>query len=153
MENMGWLARHWFDLLQTTSIVVGLLATAHTIRADTKERKIQNLFTLTAAHRELWTQFLERPDLARVYATHVDLEKAPPTMAERRFVGFMVLHVRTAFKARRAGMEFNDDAVAADLRQFFSRPIPRMVWNSVKHLQDHEFVEFLDRAIAGTAEE
>lgn len=144
MGIMDWLARYWFDLLETTSIVGGLFATAHTIRADTKERKIQNLFTLTAAHRELWMHFLRRPDIHRIYELNFDLEKAPQTMAERRFVGLLILHVRPAFKARRAGMEFADDAIAADLRQFFRRPIPRFVWNSVKELQDREFVEFLD---------
>ena len=36
------------------SVLVGLFATVHTIRGDTKERKIDNLFALTAAHRELW---------------------------------------------------------------------------------------------------
>jgi hypothetical protein len=147
MEFMGWIAMHWIDLLQTASIVVGLYATTHTIRADTKERKIQNLFTLTSAHRDLWTQFLDRPEVHRVYSVDLDLEKAPPTMAERRFVGLMILHVRTAFKARRAGMEFGDDMVAADLRQFFSRPIPRVVWNSLRELQDPEFVAFLDEIL------
>jgi hypothetical protein len=147
MEFLGWFAPHVVDLLQTTSIVVGLYATTHTIRADTKERKIQNLFTLTSAHRDLWTHFLDRPEVQRIYSCDVDLENAPPTMAERRFVGLMILHVRTAFKARKAGMEFGDDAIEADLRQFFSRPIPHAIWDSLKEFQDADFVAFLDHIL------
>ena len=147
MGITGWLVIHWFDLLQTTSMVWGLFAAAHAFHADTKERKIQNLFTLTSAHRELWTHFLDRPNLHRIYSLDLDLENAPPTMAERRFVGLIILHVRTAFKARRAGMEFADDAMEADLRQFFGRPIPRIVWNSLKEFQDPEFVVFVDEAL------
>ena len=66
MEVLGWIGVHWFDLLQTASIVVGLFATAHSIRADTRERRIQNLFTLTEAHRDLWTKLYDKPELARV---------------------------------------------------------------------------------------
>jgi hypothetical protein len=38
-------------------------------------------------------------------------------------------------------------ALAADVRQFFSRPIPRLVWESVKELQDNEFVEFVQSCL------
>ena len=144
MEILGWLGGHWFDLLQTAGIVVGLFATVHTIRADTRERKIENLFAVTAAHRELWTQFYQRPDLHRVLAKDAELEIEPPTLAESRFVHELILHLRTSFRARQAGMEFDDDAVTKDIREFFALPIPRWVWERSKVFQGRDFVEFVE---------
>jgi hypothetical protein len=144
MAFFGWIAEHWFDLLQTTSIVVGLFATAHSIRADTTERKIQNLLSLTAAHRELWTRFMANPDTHRIYEVDIDLVETPTTLQERRFVQLLILHLRAAYKARKAGMEFSDDALASDIRQFFARPIPRLVWEEAKAFQDVEFVAFVE---------
>jgi hypothetical protein len=139
-----WLGQHGFELLSTVSIVVGLFVTAHSVRAEAKERKIQNLLALNAAHRDLWTKFLERTDLERIYDGAIDLVREPPTMAEKRFVHLLILHLRAAFKARRAGMEFADDAVAADIQQFFARPIPRHVWEHSKKFQDVDFVTFVE---------
>ena len=144
MGIFGWLAQNGFQLLQTTRVVVGLFATAHSIRVDAKERKIQNLLALNGAHRELWTKFLDRPDLERIHQNEIDLIAAPATTAEKRFVHLLILHLRVAFKARRAGMEFADDAVAADIRQFFSRPIPREVWEFSKAFQEKAFVDFVE---------
>ena len=148
MAILGWLNGRWFDLLQTTSIVVGLFATAHSIRADARERKIGNLFAITAAHRDLWTQFYQQRALHRILESSVDLEKHPPTLIERRFVHELILHLRASFKARNAGMQFNDDAVAADVRQFFARPIPRLVWEHSKTYQDADFVAFVESNLA-----
>lgn len=144
---LGWIAAHWFDLLQTAGILVGLFATTHTIRADTKERKIGNLFALTKAHREIWSRLYDRQELGRVLAPVVNLAREPATSEEELFVHTLILHLRTAFKARDLGMQFDDDAVVADIRQFFSRPIPRAVWEQTKVFQDQRFIEFVDRAL------
>lgn len=146
-DRMTWieaLQAHWFELLQTASILVGLFATIHTLRGDTRERKIENLFAVTAAHRELWTQFYRNPALHRVLEYDPDLTAHPPTLAERHFVHGLILHLRTSFKAREAGMEFDDDAVTADIAQFFARPIPRFVWEHSKKFQSPDFVAFVE---------
>lgn len=148
MAILGWLGTHWFDLLQTTSIVVGLFATIHTIRGDTRERKIENLFTVTAAHRDLWTKFYQQPELHRVLEQTADLQKEPPTLAESRFVHELILHLRTSFRAREADMEFDDDAVTTDIREFFGLPIPRFVWERSKVFQGRDFVEFVEGCFA-----
>lgn len=147
MGILGWWGTHWFQLLQTASIAGGLFATAYTIRADTKERKIQNVFAITSAHRELWTQFYQQPFLHRVLESEVDLEREPPSLAERRFVHELILHLRASVKARQAGMDFDNDALDKDIRQFFARPIPRVVWEDSKEFQDSDFVEFVDSRV------
>ncbi len=153
MESLGWLAGHWFDILQTASILVGFFTAAYTMRTNTEERKIGNLFTLTNAHREIWSRLYERKELARVLSASVNLHNEPLTL-DGGVVrsATLILHVRTAFKARELGMQFDDDAVAADIRQFFSRPIPHTVWERSKVFQDREFVAFVDRCIEPLAE-
>ena len=147
MGLLGWVAQHGLDFLQTTSIIVGLFATVLTIREDTRERKIGNLFALTNAHREIWSRLYERPELARIDLHSVDLKIHPVTHEEELFVHTLVLHLRAAFKARKLGMQFNDDALIADIYHFFTCPIPRWVWERSKLFQDSDFVGFVDDCI------
>lgn len=147
MGLLGWLNGHGFDFLQTASIVVGLFATVQTIRADTKERKIDNLFALTSAHRELWMKLYDKPTLARILSDKVNLKKEPPSLEEELFVHLLILNLRASYKARLAGMEFDDDAVAADIRQFFTNPIPRAMWEKSKRYQDPAFVSFVEKSM------
>ena len=147
MGQFAWLVAHGADLLPTASILAGFFTTAYTIRQNTRERKISNLFALTSAHREIWSKLYERKELSRVLATSVNLRQQPTTLEEELFIHTLILHLRTAFKARTLGMQFDDDAVAADIRQFFSRPIPRDVWERSKVFQDRDFVAFVDAGI------
>lgn len=142
MNEASWLFDH--GLLQTTATAVGLFATVYTLRKGVQERKIQNLFTLNSAYRDIWKQIYDDPSLALVMKLTVDLKENPVTVKERVFVQFIILHSRASYKARKAGMDFDDDAMAADLQQFFSRPIPNAVWQWSKGFQDHDFVEFVD---------
>ena len=142
-----WMAGHWFDLLQTASIIAGFWTAVHSIREGTKERKIENLFTLTDGHREIWSQLYVHPELSRVLAERVDFKHEPLTREEELFVHTLILHLRAAFKARKFGMQFDDDVVSADIRQFFSRPIPLAVWERSKVFQDSDFVSFVDSCL------
>lgn len=152
MGILGWMGAHGLDFLQTASILVGFFTAAYTIRTNTKERKIGNLFALTTAHREIWSRLYERNELSRVLSEAVNLRREPITSEEELFVHTLILHLRAAFKARDLGMQFDDDAVAADIRQFFNRPIPRTVWERSKVFQDRKFVEFVERSIASLAD-
>ncbi len=147
MGILGWIGAHGLDFLQTASILVGFFTAAYTIRTNTKERKIGNLFALTTAHREIWSRLYERNELSRVLSDSVNLRREPITSEEELFVHTLILHLRAAFKARDLGMQFDDDAVAADIRQFFNRPIPRTVWERSKVFQDRKFVEFVEHSI------
>ena len=147
MGILGWTGAYGLDFLQAASILVGFFTAAYTIQTNTKERKIGNLFALTQAHREIWSRLYERKELSRVLSESVNLRREPITGEEELFVHTLILHLRAAFKARDLGMQFDDDAVAADIRQFFNRPIPRAVWERSKVFQDRKFVEFVARCI------
>ena len=109
--------------------------------------KKSNLFELTKAHREIWSRLYERKEFSRVLMESVNLRKEPMTVEEELFIHTLILHLRTAFKARALGMQFDDDAVAADIREFLNRPIPRSVWERSKVFQDADFVAFVERSI------
>jgi hypothetical protein len=147
MEILGWVVGHWFEIVQSGSILSGFFTAAYTLRTNTQERKIGNLFALTTSHREIWSRLHEQKELTRVLSPSVNLRKEPVTFEEELFVHSLILHVRTAFKARELGMQFDDDAVAADVRQFFNRPIPHQVWQRSKVFQDRQFVDFVDQCI------
>jgi hypothetical protein len=149
MEIFGWIGIHWFDLLQTASILVGMFIAVHSIREDTKERRIENLFTLTNAHREIWWKLYERAELTRILRDRVNLTREPVTTDEELFVHCLILHLRAAFKARDLGMQFDDDAMTSDIREMFVLPIPASVWENSKRFQDADFVSFVDACIAG----
>lgn len=147
MEWLGWLKGEWFSLLQSVGIVTGFLFTAHTIRQDTKERRIQNMLTITTSHREIWSLLFNKPELARILQTDVDPAESGVTVEEELLVQFLILHLNASFKTRRNGLEFDDDGLTEDIRSFFSRPIPRFVWNRSKRFQSPDFVEFVEGCI------
>jgi len=149
MEILGWLGTHWFELLQMTSILVGLFATVYTLRDDVKERRVENLLALTAAHREIWSRLYEKPELRRILHDDVDLEASPPSSDEQLFVHLLILHLNAALKARNSGMDFSDDALATDIRHFFAHPITQHVWQRSKLYQNPDFVAFVEAHMVG----
>ena len=146
MQTVVWLRTHLGDLLQGASLL-GLFFTVYTLRQDAKERKIQNLFAVTAGHREIWSKVYDKPELARILQTDIDLDEDPPSFQERLFVQLLILHLSSSFQAREAGMDFGGDAIEADIRQFFARPIPSAVWERSREFQSPDFVRFVERAM------
>jgi len=43
-------------------------------------------------------------------------------------------------------MYFVEGGLKKDVREFFSLPIPRAVWNEMKSYQDSDFVRFVEEA-------
>ena len=54
----------------------GLWFTAFSLRSETKTRRVANLLTITANHREIWKVFLNDKALARVRDASADTIKA-----------------------------------------------------------------------------
>jgi hypothetical protein len=148
MEILGWIGGNWFDLLQTAAITTGLFATVHNLRADRRERMVQTQFAITSGHREIWSKLTENPSLARVLDPDANLDVEPVKLHEEMLVQFVILHLRAAFKARCAGMDFADDNVELDVRLLFSLPIFNAVWNRSRIFQDADFVAFVEAALA-----
>ncbi len=143
---LHWIREHGFDLLGSVGLVASLGFTAFSFRKDESSRRIGNLLALTAAHRDIWTQLLVRPELARILEPNADLVLKPVTNEEALFVTFLVLHLNATWQAMEAGVFRTRQAIARDIRWFFSRPVPKSVWEKSKAFQDPAFVRFVEES-------
>ena len=141
---LHWIREHGFDLVGVVGIIASLGFTALSFRKDERSRRIGNLLALTSAHRDIWSQLFSRPELARILETDPDLIRTPVTNEEALFVTFLLLHLNATWQAMEEGVFRPRQAVARDIRWFFSRPIPRSVWEKSKAFQDADFVRFVE---------
>jgi hypothetical protein len=147
MEIGPWAGIHWVDLLQSASIIVGLLYTAYTVRVDLRERKIHSLLAVTAAHRDIWSKLYEHPHLAKVLQTETGAE--PPTVSkeEELFVRLLILHLAASYRARKLWLFVEKEGFEFDVREFFSLPIPKLVWQKTRVYQERDFVAFVESSM------
>ena len=147
---LAWLDTNWFSLLQSLGIAGGLVFTAVTVHRDARHRHVSNMLTLLEQHRDLWTEVHSRPELARVMATEVDLLTRPLTVPEERFLNLVIVHFHTGWQLARDRVIHSLAVMAADVRGYFSLPLPRAVWEQSKAQRDPEFVQFVDEALHST---
>jgi hypothetical protein len=145
MEIWQWAEQHWFDLLQTVGIVSGFAFTAYELRKEDRSRKISNLIAIKAENREIWKEVYNRPQLARVLETDVDLTKEPISIEEHLFVKLLILHLDTVHRMMKTKMFVKLEGLQKDVAEFFSAPIPRAIWEKMKPLQDDDFVKFVEQ--------
>src|SRR5258705_9418193 len=100
-----WISQNWFNLFSGIGIIAGIWFTAFSLRGDTKTRRIANLLSITANHREVWKVFLTSKELARVRDAAADTIKHPVTDTEQVFVTMVILHVNSVYYT------LNDDLV------------------------------------------
>jgi hypothetical protein len=142
-----WLAQHWLDLVQSVGIIGGLAFTGYTIRKDEQARRIANAIAINAQYQQIWRALYEHPKLGRVVAVHVNLEKEPISVAEDVFVTTVILHLATVYRATRSGEYVRPEGLRQDVKEFFALPIPSVIWERWKQLQDTDFREFMDSCI------
>lgn len=142
-----WLNDNWFSLLQSIALVAGLAFTGFAIRANTKALQVQNLFTLTEQHRNIWSFLYSYPQLARILERNLDLAKHPITTEEEIFVRSLVLHLASSHKAAGVGLFESPENVTADIRGFFLLPVPNAIWKQIRQMQDREFVAYVESAL------
>jgi hypothetical protein len=148
-----WLADNFFNIV-TTVCGTGLWFTAFSIRKDaqarkeeTKARKVANLLAITANHREIWKEYLNNPNLARVRDTTADLAQHPVTDREQVFVTLVILHTQSVYYAQTDRLVVEYEGMRQDIAQFFSLPIPNAVWSKTKLLQNQDFAAFIDSSL------
>lgn len=145
----AWFAAHWFDFLQSAGIIGALVFNLAGFREQATARRVSNLITLTQQHREIWREYLRRPDLHRVRERAVDLVGFPMTPEEITFVKFIIVHLVTAYKASCLDQTEELGRIADDAREFFSLPIPAAVWETFKGVHAEDFVRFVEDARSG----
>ena len=127
---------------------VGLFLTAYAIFENARARRVGNLMAITAQHREIWKEPYERPQLFRVTKRDVDLDKEPISDEERLFVKLLILHLNDVHTAIRARMFVRLEGLEKDVRNFYSAPIPKAVWEELKPYQDKKFIRFVERILS-----
>jgi hypothetical protein len=142
-----WFLQNGFNLLSAGGVITGLWFTAYSLRSDTKTKRIANLLTITANHRELWKEYLNNPNLARVRDTVANTTKHPVTDQEHLFVIMVILHINTAYYAMGDDLVIKLEGLRRDVAQIFARPVPKEVWEKVKQFQNDDFVKFVESVL------
>ena len=139
-----WFFENGFNLLSAIGIIASLWFTAFSLRSEAKTRRIANLLTITANHREIWNEFLNNPKLARVREANADTVKEPVTDAERVFVTMIILHIGSVYYAMKDELVIKLEGLRRDVAQFLSLPIPQAVWEKMKVVQNDALVRFIE---------
>lgn len=142
-----WMVNHAFDLLSAVGIISSLAFTAVSFREDTRSRRLNNLVRLTEQHRDIWEESQNNPKVARIRDPEADLYTKPVTAEEAQFVMLLMFHLHCWYRAIQGKEVSNLDGLEKDIRNFFSRPIPRHVWEDRKSFFDRDFRQFVDELL------
>lgn len=63
---------------------------------------------------------------------------------EELFVGFLILHLNSAYQAINSGMFASPEGLKVDVRKFFSCPIPKAIWEKMRIFQNKKFATFVE---------
>ena len=147
MGAWEWISQNWFDLFSSVGIIGGLWFTAVSLHSETKTRRVANLLTITANHREVWKEFFGKPELVRVIDPSADVTKKPVTPAEEFFVNMIISHTSSVYEALKDDLLIKQENLRRDVKSFFSLPVPNAVWQRTKLLQNQDFAAFIDSSL------
>lgn len=114
---------------------------------EAKAKRNQNLFRLIDRHKLMWSELEKRPELSRILKTEIDLRTEPATTAEQGFLNRAFIYFEAGWTIAKAEKIVSMRTMAADVRGFFSRPLPYTIWQETKQFRNLRFVRFVDRAI------
>lgn len=103
------------------------------------------MLTLTQNHRALWSEYFRNSQLARVLDTTADTAKQPVNRDEEIFVNLVIQHLSSVFHALRDELVVKPEGLRRDVWWFFSLPIPLVVWERAKVLQNDAFIAFVEQ--------
>lgn len=144
MTELQWVSNNWPALLQNLGIIGGLGFTAYTVWKDEHARRVTNSIAISGQYREIWSLPFQKPELARVLESDVNLKIHPVTVLEEMFVNQVIVHLDIVRRAIKAGVFVKMEGLRKDVREFFSLPIPRAVYEKNKVFQNRDFINFVD---------
>ena len=145
MEIFHFAVDH--NLLGTLALSASVIFAAIEITHLVKSQRVGNHIAINREHREIWSQYLTTPTVARVLDPNADVNTTPISREETLFVTFLILHLNTAFQAAKAHMFVAPEGLRQDIKHFFSHPVPGAVWKKARQFQDVDFVQFVEEAI------
>ncbi|MEO1263188.1 MAG: hypothetical protein AAFZ15_30540 [Bacteroidota bacterium] len=138
-----FLAKNWFDLLQSGFIVAGFVLSYLAIRGETQAKKVEHLLNITQSHREIWEKTYTNPKLLRIRKSDIDLDKEPITEQERRMAKEIIMHIYVVNRAIK-NRQLDKGEMEKDIADFLSHQIPNRVWHEVKGYYDKRFVNHIE---------
>jgi hypothetical protein len=84
---------------------------------------------------------------SRIFQTTDDLFASALTVAEEEFINLAIVHFLTGWRIAKNGGLTSLKELGADVRGFFSLPLPRAVWEKTKAFRNQRFVRFVDGAL------
>lgn len=148
IESMifNFLEKHWFDLLQSLSIVMGFLFTALALRNDNRSRRVDHLLSINQSYRDVWDKVFSHPELSRIMKADIDLKAEPITELERRLAYKIILHMYVVYEAIR-NKQIAPGEMEKDIYDYLQFPIPRAIWEEMKKYQNKEFVRYIENLL------
>ena len=140
----AWFADNAVSLITAFGIVGSMFVATMAFRSEAKTRRVANLLSITANHRELWKAYLNDSGLSRIRDGAAQTGKQPVTEAEWIFVNMVIQHLNTVYYAMNSQLVVKVEGIRRDIAQFLSLPIPREVWEKIKVLQNDDFVVFVE---------
>lgn len=150
MGFLHWVSTNLQLIITDIGIIGGLLFTGFQMRSEAKTRRVANLLTVTANHREIWHSIFSNPHLTRVLDRNASLKVKAATESEEIFVITVILHLASVYAAQKDNLIIKEDGLRRDVQDFLSRPIPEAVWEKMKILYNDDFVTFVKSCRAGT---
>ena len=145
MGSLHWLTENWFEVLSAVGVIGSLFFTGHSLRSETKTRRIANLLSLTQGHRDIWRQLFAYPQLSRILDPNANADDSSVTREEEIFVNLVIQHLSVVFHAMRDELTIKPEGLRRDVWWFFSLPIPLAEWEKTKLLQNDKFVAFVEQ--------
>jgi hypothetical protein len=149
MGFAAWTRIDWVGLLQDTGIIASLLFAGLNFRADSRDRKIQNMLALTSAHRDIWSALYAHPNFGKIFRDEATGRTPLFASDSELFIHFLILHLGASYRAHKLGMYFEEDGLRHDIREFFSLPATKAVWQKSRVYQDRDFVKFVESTLTG----
>lgn len=139
-----WLATNSFNILSAVGIIGGLWFTAISFRSEARTRRVANLINITGGHRDVWKLYFNSPELARIFDSKADVIRQPVTQKEEIFVNMVVAHINTVFYAIQNELVIKNEGLRRDVAEFLSLPIPKVVWDKIKVVQNDDFAAYVE---------
>lgn len=142
-----WFEQYWFTLVQTIGIVTGFYVAARALTLDSRARQAEVHLALTQAHREIWANLIQNPELSLVLDADRDVLVSPPTSSEERFVLLVLLHTASIYRAISLKILSSWPGLEKDISGFFSLPLPFLVLGKYRTSQNDDFLRYMDSLI------
>lgn len=139
-----WLTEQWFSLAQSLGIIAGFVVASRALSLDSRYRRAELHFMMTASHREIWEHYVNKPSLASTLDPARNIVVHPPLPSEERFVLLVLLHTATVFHAVELNALNQWPGWHADVKALFSLPVPGAVARRFLEFQEPAFRQFLN---------